>query len=178
MPLWILGSSTFGARLAAELGLPYAFASHFAPDSLDAAMQTYRTHFKPSAQLARPHAMVGVNIIAADTDAEARRLATTQQMSFTDIFRNARGLSKPPIDDIETYWTPLEKMQAGQMLACSIVGAPETVRTGIERLVERTGADELMIVSDVFDHTLRKRSYELIAGAMTMAIAGEPALTR
>jgi luciferase family oxidoreductase group 1 len=176
VPLWILGSSTFGARLAAELGLPYAFASHFAPDSLDAAMKTYRTYFKPSKQLAAPHAMVGVNIIAADTDAQARRLATTQQMSFTDIFRNARGLSKPPINDIETYWTPMEKAQAGQMLACAIYGSQETVRAGIETLVERTGADELMVVSDVFDHATRKRSYELIAGAMRGS--AEPVLTR
>ena len=169
VPLWILGSSTFGARLAAELGLPYAFASHFAPDSLDVALQTYRTFFKPSKQLATSHAMVGVNIIAADTDHEARHLATTQQMSFTDIFRNARGLSKPPIDDIESYWTPGEKMQASHMLACSIVGSTETVAREIDRLVERTGADELMIVSDIFDHSARKRSYELIATAATMA---------
>ena len=165
VPLWILGSSTFGARLAAELGLPYAFASHFAPDALDAALQTYRTFFKPSKQLAQPHAMVGVNIIAAETDDAARRLATTQQMSFTDIFRNARGLSKPPIDDIESYWTPGEKLQAARMLACSVVGSPESVQAGIERLVDRTDADELMVISDIFDHSARKRSYELIAGA-------------
>jgi luciferase family oxidoreductase group 1 len=177
VPLWILGSSTFGARLAAELGLPYAFASHFAPDSLDAAMKTYRTYFKPSAQLAAPHAMVGVNIIAAETDAEAKRLATTQQMAFTNIFRNARGLSQPPIDDIETFWSPMEKAQAQQMLACSIYGSVATVREGIAALVERTGADELMIVSDVYDHELRKRSYALIANAVKTG-AGEPALSR
>jgi luciferase family oxidoreductase group 1 len=175
VPLWILGSSTFGARLAAELGLPYAFASHFAPDALDDALRMYRTYFKPSAQLAKPHAMVGVNIVAAETDAAARRLATTQQMSFTSIFRDARGLSKPPIDDIETYWTPLEKMQVGRMMACSIVGSRETVERGIGDLVARTGADELMIVSDIFDHTLRKRSYELIA--QTQTAPSEPALS-
>jgi alkanesulfonate monooxygenase SsuD/methylene tetrahydromethanopterin reductase-like flavin-dependent oxidoreductase (luciferase family) len=110
--------------------------------------------------------MVGVNIIAAPTDAEARRLATTQQMSFTNIFRGARGLSKPPIDDIETYWTPAEKRQAMGMLARSIVGAPETVRAGIDALVAETGADELMIVSDVYDHALRLRSFETIAAAV------------
>ncbi|MFN2462156.1 MAG: LLM class flavin-dependent oxidoreductase [Candidatus Velthaea sp.] len=165
VPLWILGSSTFGARLAAELGLPYAFASHFAPDDLDEALATYRAFFKPSPQLERPYAMVGVNVIAAETDVEARRLATTQQMSFADIARNARGLSKPPIDDIETYWTPLEKTQAQRMLACSIIGSPQTVRDGIDRFIQRTQADELMIVSDVFDHATRLASLERIAAA-------------
>src|SRR5690606_19396026 len=109
VPIWILGSSMFGAMLAAELGLPYAFASHFAPEMLLPALEAYRSRFRPSAQLDRPYAMVGVNIIAAASDAEARRLATTQQMSFANIFRGARGLSRPPIDDIETYWTPMEK---------------------------------------------------------------------
>ena len=109
--------------------------------------------------------MVGVNIIAADTEREARRLATTQQMSFANIFRGARGLSRPPIDDIESYWSPMEKAQAMQMLARSIVGTPDTVRAGIDALVAETGADELMIVSDVFDHAARLHSYELIAEA-------------
>lgn len=175
VPLWILGSSTFGARLAAELGLPYAFASHFAPDALDEALRTYRRFFKPSKQLAQSYAMIGVNIIAADTDGEARRLATTQQMSVADRFRNARGLSKPPIDDIESYWTPMEKEQASHMLACSIVGSPETVRAGMESLVKLTGADELMVVSHIFDHASRRRSYELVADAASSVISGEPA---
>jgi luciferase family oxidoreductase group 1 len=165
VPLWILGSSNFGAMLAAEFGLPYAFASHFAPDMLIPALEIYRSRFKPSAQLASPHAMVGVNIIAAETDAEARRLATTQQMSFANIFRGARGLSRPPIDDIETYWTPMEKAQAMQMLARSVIGSPDTVRAGMEALVAETGADELMIVSDVYDHAKRLRSFALIAEA-------------
>ncbi|BBK32442.1 luciferase family oxidoreductase group 1 [Stella humosa] len=164
VPLWILGSSNFGAMLAAELGLPYAFASHFAPDLLLSALHLYRTRFKPSAQLDRPYAMVGVNIIAAETDAEARRLATTQQMAFANIFRGARGLGRPPIDDIESYWSPMEKAQAMRMLARSIVGSPATVRAGMESLVAETGADELMIVSDVYDHAARLRSFQLIAG--------------
>jgi luciferase family oxidoreductase group 1 len=164
VPIWILGSSTFGASLAAELGLPYAFASHFAPQQLLPALVIYRSRFKPSAQLERPYAMVGVNIIAAETDREARRLATTQQMSFADIFRGARGVSKPPIDDIESYWTPAEKVQAEQMLARSIIGSPQVVREGIGALVAETGADELIIVSDVYDHAARLRSFELIAG--------------
>ncbi|WP_029076817.1 LLM class flavin-dependent oxidoreductase [Kaistia adipata] len=165
VPLWILGSSNFGAMLAAELGLPYAFASHFAPDLLLPALEIYRSRFKPSEQLDRPYAMVGVNVIAAETDAEATRLATTQQMSFADMFRGARGLSKPPIDDIETYWSPMERAQAKSMLARSIVGSPDTVRAGMEALVEETGADELILVSDVYDHQARLRSVELIAEA-------------
>ena len=165
VPLWILGSSHFGAMLAAELGLPYAFASHFAPDHLISALEIYRSRFKPSEQLDRPYAMVGVNIIAAESDDKARRLATTQQMSFTNIFRGARGLSQPPIDDIESYWTPMEKAQAKRMLARSIVGSPDTVRKGVAALVEETGADELIVVSDVYEHAERLRSLELIARA-------------
>jgi luciferase family oxidoreductase group 1 len=163
VPLWILGSSTFGAMLAAELGLPYSFASHFAPQQLMTALQVYRSRFKPSSQLDKPHVMVGVNIIAADTDEAARRLWTTQQMSFADMFRGARGLSQPPIDDIDSYWSPVEKAQAMQMLARSIVGSPATVRAGIESLVAETAADELIVVSDVFDHAARLRSFELMA---------------
>jgi luciferase family oxidoreductase group 1 len=165
VPLWILGSSNFGAMVAAELGLPYAFASHFAPEHLLAALDIYRARFKPSEQLERPYAMVGVNIIAAEIDEVARRLATTQQMSFTNMFRGARGLSQPPIDDIETYWSPSEKMQVQRMLARSIVGSVETVRAGIDALIQETKADELIIVSDVYDHATRLRSFELIAEA-------------
>ncbi len=163
VPLWILGSSTFGAELAGELGLPYAFASHFAPQQLLPALQIYRKRFKPSDQLQRPYVMVGVNIIAADTDAEARRLATTQQMSFTDLFRGARGLSRPPIDNIDDYWNPLERAQATQMLARSIVGGPHTIRAGIASLIAETAADELIVVSDVYHHPARLHSFKLIA---------------
>jgi luciferase family oxidoreductase group 1 len=165
VPLWILGSSTFGAHLAAELGLPYAFASHFAPEQLIEALHIYRTHFKPSEQLDKSYAMAGINIIAAETDREARRLATTQQMSFAEIFRGARGLSRPPIDDIETFWSPLEKARASQMLARSVIGSPDTVRDGIGAFVEETKVDEIMIVSDVYDHAARLRSFEIIADA-------------
>jgi luciferase family oxidoreductase group 1 len=172
VPLWILGSSHFGAMLAAELGLPYAFASHFAPDHLIAALEIYRERFKPSEQLDHPHAIVGVNIIAAESDDEARRLATTQQMSFTNIFRGARGLSQPPIDDIETYWTPMEKAQVKRMLARSIVGSSDTVRKGIAALVEETQADELIVVSDVYEHVQRLRSFELIAEAAGLPRTG------
>ncbi|HXW09016.1 MAG TPA: LLM class flavin-dependent oxidoreductase, partial [Steroidobacteraceae bacterium] len=163
VPLWILGSSTYGAALAAELGLPYAFASHFAPQQLMTALHVYRSRFRPSEQLARPCAMVGANVIAADTDEEARRLATTQQMAFVDLVRGTRSLSKPPIDDIEQYWTPVEKAHAMQMLAMSVVGSRATVRAGVESLVQQTGTDELIVVSDVYELKARLRSFELIA---------------
>lgn len=165
VPIWILGSSLFGAQLAGELGLPFAFASHFAPQHLDAALTTYRARFRPSQQLARPYAMVGVNVIAADTDDEARRLATSQQMSFADFIRGARRPTQPPIDDIDTYWTPDEKLLASQMLRCSIVGSPDSVQQGMQALVDRTRADELIVVSDVFDFGCRRRSFERIAHA-------------
>ncbi|MCK8784724.1 LLM class flavin-dependent oxidoreductase [Roseomonas sp. NAR14] len=164
VPLWILGSSLFGAQLAAVLGLPYAFASHFAPDALEPALETYRRHFKPGKQLQKPYAMAGVNVVVADTDAEARRLFTSAQQSFTNLVRNARGLLPPPIDDIETYWSPAEKAQASGMLACSFVGAPETVRAGLAEFTARTGVDELMVVSAIHDQQARLRSYELLAG--------------
>ncbi len=163
VPLWILGSSTFGAQLAALLGLPYAFASHFAPAAQGDALALYRRKFEPSAQLEKPYAMIGVNVVAADTDAEARRLFTTLQQAFTDLHRGTRGLSKPPIDDIEQYWTPAEKIAASQMLSCSVVGSPATVRAGLAALVERTSADEIMAVTHVFDPEARKRSYEILA---------------
>jgi len=164
VPLWILGSSTFGAQLAALLGLPYAFASHFAPAAMDDALRLYRERFEPSEQLDRPHAMLGVNVIAAETDVEARRLFTTLQQAFTDLHRGTRGLQKPPIDDIDAYWTPAEKSAASGMLTHSIVGSRDTVRAGLERFVAQTKADELMVVTTVFDHEARKRSYELLAG--------------
>lgn len=163
VPLWILGSSLFGAQLAAELGLPYGFASHFAPQALDEALSIYRHRFKPSPERPAPYALVGVNIIAAETDEEAKRLATSQQMSFADLFRGTRRLTQPPIDDIDTYWSSQEKAQASHMLACSIIGGPETVRRGVEAFLARTQADELMIVSDMYDFQKRLRSFEIIA---------------
>jgi luciferase family oxidoreductase group 1 len=174
VPLWILGSSTFGAQLAAQLGLPYGFASHFAPDALDTALMIYRQRFEPSATLEHPYALVGVNVIAAETDAEARRLFTTQQMSFADLFRGARGHSKPPIDDIDSYWNPFEAAQANRILGVSVVGSVETVRNGLAALIERTRADELMIVSDTYDPAARLKSIALIAEAVRGLVpAGE-----
>jgi len=164
VPIWILGSSTFGAQLAAHLGLPYAFASHFAPDALIEALAVYRARFQPSAQLASPYVMIGVNVVAADTDAEARYLFTTLQQAFANLARGRPGPQQPPVDDIEKYWTPAEKLRASQMLTYSIVGSPETVGEGLRQLVSATRADELMIVSNVYDHDKRVRSYEIVAG--------------
>jgi luciferase family oxidoreductase group 1 len=164
VPLWILGSSHFGAMLAAELGLPYAFASHFAPELLGEALEIYRRRFKASKRSARPYAMVGVNIIAAETDAEARYLASSQLLSFASMVRGGpRSLFAPPVDDIEAHWSPVEKAHVRSMLARSIIGSPATVRAGIEALVAETGADELIVVSDVYDHQKRLKSLELIA---------------
>ena len=163
VPLWILGSSTFGAQLAAMLGLPYAFASHFAPDALIEALATYRARFEPSKQLARPCAMPTINVVAADTDAEARRQFTTIQMAFANIGRGKPALIKAPIDDIETFWSPEEKMRASHMLRYSIVGGPQTVRDGLQRFAAATAADEIMIVSTLHDHAARIRSLEIVA---------------
>jgi luciferase family oxidoreductase group 1 len=163
VPIWILGSSLFGAQLAAMLGLPYAFASHFAPAALHEALRVYRARFQPSHQLDRPHAMVGVNVIAADTDAEAQRLFTSVQQQFANRFRGARGQLPPPVDDIETYWSAAEKEQASAMLACSFVGSRETVARGLNRFVEETAADEVMVAAAIYDHAARLRSYEILA---------------
>ena len=162
VPLWILGSSLYGAELAALLGLPYAFASHFAPQALEQALAIYRERFQPSPQLDRSWAMAGVNVILADTDAEARRLFTSIQMRFVGMFRGERGLLQPPIDDIETYWTPAEKIQASRMLTCSFVGAPATVAPTLKAFIERTGVDELIVASAIFDPAARIRSYEML----------------
>jgi luciferase family oxidoreductase group 1 len=163
IPIWILGSSLFGAQLAAAMGLPYAYAAHFAPAYLKEAIEIYRAEFKPSAQLDRPYLMIGINAIAADTDADARRLFTSSQQAFTNMIRGKRGKLQPPVDDIETYWLPAEKLQVSSMLARAIVGSAVTVRDGLDRLIRETGADELMIVSPVYDHAARLRSYEILA---------------
>ena len=163
VPLWILGSSLFGAELAAALGLPFAFASHFAPDELLPALQIYRAKFKASKQLQRPYAMVGINVVAAETDDEARRLFTSIQQTFTNMGRGTRGQLPVPIDDIETYWSPIEKIEVSRKLRRSFVGSAETVQRGIEGLLAETGADELIVASAIYEHTARLRSYEILA---------------
>ncbi len=164
VPLWILGSSLFGAQLAALLGLPYAFASHFAPDELLPALDIYRSEFRPSPQLQHPYAMVAANVIVADSDKEAQRLFTSQQQSFTNIFRARRGRLPPPIDDIETYWSPAERARVTSMMRRSFVGSADTVREGVLGFVDETGADELIVAAAIHNHGARLRSYELLAG--------------
>ena len=162
VPLWILGSSLYGAQVAAMLGLPYAFASHFAPEALDHALEVYRAGYEPSAAHDRSYAMAAANVIVADSDAEARRLFTSVQQAFANMFRGTRGQMQPPIDDIETYWEPMEKAQASRMLACSFVGAPETVAKGLAGFLARTGADELMVTAPIYDHAARLKSIALL----------------
>jgi luciferase family oxidoreductase group 1 len=166
VPLWILGSSLFGAQLAGVLGLPYAFASHFAPAALLQALQTYRASFEPSRQLVRPYAAAGVNVVAADTDQEARRLFTSAQQQFTSLFRGTRGRLPPPIDDIETHWIATEKVQVNGMLSRSFVGSLDTVRRGLGRFIQETGVDEVIVASAIYDHAARLHSYELLADAV------------
>ena len=170
VPIWILGSSTYGAQVAAHFGLPYAFASHFSPDYLMEAIPAYKGLFKPSAQLRKSHAMVAVNLIAADTDEEAQYLFTTLQQHFTRMRRNTRGQLPPPIDDIESFWTPHEKASVAQSLACSVVGSPDTVRRGLQQIVDQTGADELIFSGQIFDHQKRLRSFEIGAAAASQVI--------
>jgi luciferase family oxidoreductase group 1 len=163
VPIWILGSSLFGAQLAAELGLPYAFASHFAPAALFPALSAYRERFKASARLEKPYAAAGVNVVAAETDAMARHLFTSAQQQFTNLVRGRPGKLQPPILDIEAYWNPIEKSHASSMLTCSFVGSPETVKTGLKEFISSTGVDELIVVSAIYDHSARLRSYEIVA---------------
>jgi luciferase family oxidoreductase group 1 len=164
IPLWLLGSSLYSAQLAAALGLPYAFAGHFAPDLMMQALDLYRIGFKPSAFLKKPYAMVGVQIVAADTLENAQRLATTNYRRFLGIIRNDRVAMKPAISlqEMEQVWRPGEKEIVMKMLRTAIVGGPEQVRAGMQRLIAETGADELMIVSDTYEHKDRLRSFEII----------------
>ena len=166
VPLWILGSSLFGAQLAAMLGLPFAFASHFAPQALMQAVSIYRERFEPSAQLDKPYVMVGCNVIVSDTEDEARRIFTTPQQNVIRMVRGTRGQLPPPVDDIEKIWSPMEKSQASSMLACSFYGSTETIKSKLVPLIESTDADELMVAAAIWDHKTRVHSFELLAQAM------------
>jgi len=171
VPVWLLGSSLFGARLAAQLGLPYAFASHFAPDAMDQALAIYRRDFRPSARLPAPYAILAANVVVAESDAEARRLFTTQQQAFVNLRRGRPGLIPPPLDDIEAFWTPVEKHGVEHALACSVVGDPATAEAGLRAFIERHRPDELMITANIFDHAARLRSFELAAGIRDALVA-------
>jgi luciferase family oxidoreductase group 1 len=163
VPVWILGSSLFGAQLAAELGLPYAFASHFAPAQMKAATDVYRSRFKPSAQLERPYMMLGINVVAAPTDAEARRLFSSHQQVFLALRRGHLGPLPPPIDGFDTQLSAFEHVELSHTLSSSVVGSPDTVRRGLAGFIARTTPDELIVVAQIFDHDARLRSYELTA---------------
>ena len=164
--VWILGSSLFGAQLAAALGLPYAFASHFAPDMLEQAIAIYRQKFRPSERLAEPYVMLALNVVAAASDAEARRLFTTQQLGFINLRRGRPGLVQPPVDDINAVSTPEERIGVDRALACAVIGAPTTVSRGIASFIEQHRPDELMLTANIFDHAARLRSFEIAADAM------------
>jgi luciferase family oxidoreductase group 1 len=163
VPIWLLGSSTFSAQLAAMLGLPFAFASHFAPAALLQALHVYRTRFQPSEYLREPYAMVGVNVFAADTDAEARRLMTSLQQQFISLRRGTPGPLPPPVDNMDDYWSPMERAGVEQALAYSVVGAPDAIERGLEAFIAETRADELMLTAQIYDHAARLRSFEIAA---------------
>jgi luciferase family oxidoreductase group 1 len=165
VPVWLLGSSLFSARLAAAMGLPFAFASHFAPAAMEQALALYRREFQPSARLERPHAMLALNVVGAGSQAQARRLFTTQQQSFVRLRRGQPGLVPPPIDDIEAFWSPTEKAMVEQALACTVLGDDAGVRAGIAAFVERHRPDELLLTANIFDHGARRRSFEIAARA-------------
>ena len=171
VPIWILGSSLFGAELAAALGLPYAFASHFAPAAMTDALALYRSRFRPSDRLERPYTMVGVNVFAADTDAEARRLFTSLQQAFINLRRGRPGPLPRPDDRLEERLSPADRHLIAEMLSTTVVGAPETVRRGLLAFAERTGADELMLTSQIYDHAARLRSFEIVASELLRARA-------
>lgn len=163
VPVWILGSSLFGAQLAAALGLPFAFASHFAPDHLGQALTLYRRGFQPSARLARPYAMAAIGVVAAETDAEAARLATSLQQSFVLLRRGTPGPLPPPVDSMAGRWLPHEQAGVEQAFREAVVGSPDTVRRGLAAFLERTGVDELMVTAAIHDHAARLRSFEIVA---------------
>ena len=165
VPIWLLGSSDFSARLAAEQGLPFAFASHFAPDYLFGALRIYRANFRPSAVLDRPHVMVGVNAVAAETDNEARRLFTSIQQAFLNLIRGMPGPLKPPVDSMDGRWSPAERAHVERMTSVSVVGALDSVRSGLNEIIEATGADELLLTGMIHDHAARLRSFEILAQA-------------
>ena len=162
IPIWLLGSSDFSARLAAGLGLPFSFAGHFSPEGM-AAMRLYRQLFQPSETLKQPYAMIGVPVIAADTDDEAHFQATTQQQKFLSLVRGHRLQLQPPVHDMASRWNDWERAAVQQKLAASIVGGPATVKRELEGLIARTQADEVMVVSDFYEHRDRLRSYEILA---------------
>jgi luciferase family oxidoreductase group 1 len=175
VPLWILGSSTFGAQLAAHLGLPFAFASHFAPQMMMQAISLYRGNFQPSAQLDKPHVMLGFNVFAADSDEEAQFRATSMQQAFVNLRTGKPSQLPPPKAGYLESLPPPERAMLDSVLSCTAMGSPETVSRQLQEFINRTGADELMITSQIFEHAQRLRSYEITAEvrqSLTRAQAG------
>ncbi|PMS33384.1 luciferase family oxidoreductase group 1 [Trinickia symbiotica] len=172
VPIWLLGSSLFSAQLAAALGVPFAFASHFAPDYLLTALEVYRSQFRPSAALAKPYAIVGVNLFAADTDAEAARLFTSLQQQFVALRRGTPGQLPPPVDRLEA--SELELAGVKHSLSCAAIGSPDTVRARLESIIAQTQADELILTAQIYDHAARLHSFEIgaaVRDAMAAAAA-------
>jgi luciferase family oxidoreductase group 1 len=169
VPIWLLGSSLYSAQLAAMLGLPFAFAAHFAPDLLMHALAVYRSRFAPSAQLQSPYAMICVNVVAADSDREAQRLFSSHQQAFTQLRRGRPGGLPPPIDDMDAFWSPEERSLIGQAMVYSFVGSPATVRAGLESFLAQAQPQELMVNVHVFDQPARRRSLGLTAELLTRA---------
>ena len=163
VPIWILGSSTYGAQVAAYLGLPFAFASHFAPAMMMQAMAIYRERFRPSAQLSAPNIMLGITVVAAELDEEARFLFSSLQQSTLNNRTGRRGRVPPPVEDFEARLDPYARAILDDAQSCAVVGGPETVRRGLDDFIRRTGADELMVTANIFDHGKRKRSFEIVA---------------
>ncbi|MDT6938694.1 LLM class flavin-dependent oxidoreductase [Brucella pseudogrignonensis] len=166
VPVWILGSSLFGAQLAAMLGLPYGFASHFAPADMERAVALYRERFEPSEYLQKPYVMLGLNVIAADTDEEAHHLFTSQLQAFVNLRSGRPGKLPAPVAGYQEQLDPSAQALVRQMLSCRVVGGPETVDKGIREFAERTGADELMVTGMIYDHQQRLRSYEIVSNSM------------
>jgi luciferase family oxidoreductase group 1 len=166
VPVWILGSSLYGAQLAAALGLPYAFASHFAPEHLERAIPLYREHFRPSQYLSNPYVMLGIGVFAADTDTEARRLFTSQQQAVINLRSGRPGELPPPIDDIEPILDERGRAILNSVLACAVIGSPAAVKQGLEDFIARHRPDEIMVTAQIFDHVARLRSYELLSTLM------------
>lgn len=169
VPIWLLGSSLFSAQLAAQLGLPFAFASHFAPADLMEAIYIYRNQFNPSSQLDRPYLMAAINVVAADTDSEARHLFTSLQQAFVNLRRGTPGRLPPPIEDIGTYASPIEMTMIDQALSCSVIGSTKSVTNGLRDFVAKTRADELMITANVYEHSARLKSFGMIAKMQDLA---------
>ena len=163
VPIWLLGSSLYSAQLAAMLGLPFAFASHFAPDLMEDAIELYRSRFEPSAAGSRPYVMLGLNVFAAGSDREAQRLRTSAQQQFVLLRRGTPGRLRPPLESMDGFWTPLEQAGVERALSASLVGAPETIRDGLERFIDRYRPDEVLVAGQIYDHDARVRSFSIVS---------------